>query len=93
LSNLAAGQFRMLMAELHAHESSQVTVEKLKWKNAHTSEAFKMNILFMEVAGLFGLQAEGSELCAVLSLRQLRSGHGLVFSATACVRVFFLWWW
>lgn len=50
----------MLMAGLDAHESSQVTVEKLKWKNAHTSEAFKINILFMEVAGLFGVQAEVS---------------------------------
>lgn len=57
---MAAGQFRMLMAGLHAHESSQVTVEKLKWKNAHTSEAFKINILFMEVAGLLGAQAEVS---------------------------------
>lgn len=57
---MAAGQFRMLMAGLDAHESSQVTVEKLKWKNAHTSEAFKINILFMEVAGLFGVQAEVS---------------------------------
>lgn len=38
-------QLVMLMARLHAHESSQLTVEKLKYKRALTSEAFKINIL------------------------------------------------
>lgn len=34
----------MLVAGLHAHEASQVAAGKLKWKNAHTSEAFKINV-------------------------------------------------
>lgn len=78
MSNLAAGQFRMLMAGLHAHESSQVTVEKIEWKNAHTSEAFKINILLRRWQECLDCGPKSSDFIhAILSLSQLRSVNEL----------------
>lgn len=78
MSNLAAGQFRMLMAGLHAHESSQVSVEKIEWKNAHTSEAFKINILLRRWQECLDCGPKSSDFIhAILSLSQLRSVNEL----------------
>lgn len=66
------------MAGLHAHESSQVTVEKLKWKNAHTSEAFKINILLRRWQDCLDCRLKSPDFIhAMLSLSQLRSGDEL----------------
>ena len=75
---MEAGQFRMLMAGLHTHESSQVTVEKLKWKKSHTSETFKITILLRRWQDCLDCRPKSPDFIhAMLSLSQLRSGDEL----------------
>lgn len=57
---------------------NQVKMEKLKWKNAHTSEAFKINILLRRWQDCLDCRLKSPDFIhAMLSLSQLRSGDEL----------------